>query len=137
MRETLHPAGKSAIIGQTDENGGSSSEIGKDAITVSTYWVYMSTKRLSENELVEYEVIAGDGLTAGTDFYLVPNTASPLVFLPGVYEMPIRIEWRKSTDFDPNKDNTVRIVLTGTSSNFTLGYPGPAQRNKEYVITKK
>ena len=130
------PFGESFVY-LADENGNTSAEIGRTAATVSTYWVYLSTRRLSEREEVYYEFQVGSGLKEGVDFKQVPTTASPLIFMPGIYEMPVRIEWLSNADLDPAGDNTLRIVLTGTSSGFTLGYPGPAQRGKEYVITKK
>ena len=121
----------------TDENNTTGSEIGKTAVTVSTYWVYLSSEKLAQKEEVTYELVVGDGLQEGVDFKRVAATSSPLVFLPGIYELPVRIEWLNNPNLDPNKDNTLRIVLTGTSSNFTLGYPGPAHLYKEYTITKK
>lgn len=103
----------------------------------NAYSVYLSSRPLAENDSVEvsYEVIAGDGLQEDVD-YKVVTTQNPLVFLPGIYDMPIRIRWMKNR-VDPTKDNTVTIRLTGTNKGYNLGYPGPNHVQSAVVIEKK
>ena len=75
------------------------------------------------------------GLTEDVD-YKVVTTANPLVFLPGINDMPIRIRWLKNP-VDPTKDNTVTIRLTGNSKGYNLGFPGPDHVQSEVVIEKR
>ena len=63
-----------------------------DVNNINTYSVYLSSKPLTENLEVNYQVIVGDGLKSGVDFELVTK-GSTLTFLPGIYDMPIRIRW--------------------------------------------
>ena len=86
---------------------------------------------------MEYEVIAGDGLKEGTDFKIQSSHRSPLTFDPGSYSRPIRVIWYKSSAFDPSKDNTLTIRLTGCSDpSIILGYPGPSKKFSQHVVTK-
>ena len=103
----------------------------------NAYSVYLSSRPVAENDSVEvsYEVIVGDGLQEDVD-YKVVTTQNPLVFLPGIYDMPIRIRWMKNP-VDPTKDNTVTIRLTGTNKGYNLGYPGPNHVQSAVVIEKK
>lgn len=117
------------------ESGASSTVVMSDAKVVNTYTVYLSSRALSDNLEVSYEIIVGDGLTAGLDYQVV-TTENPLVFLPGIYTMPIRIRWMEHR-VDPSKDNTVTIRLTGNNKGFTLGYPGPDHLQKELIIEKR
>ena len=50
--------------------------------------------------------------------------------------MPIRIRWMEHT-VDPTKDNTLTIRLVSNSQNFTMGYPGPDESQRQLVITKE
>lgn len=103
----------------------------------NAYSVYLSSRPLAENDSVEvsYEVIAGDGLQEDID-YKVVTTQNPLVFLPGIYDMPIRVRWMKNP-VDPAKDNTLTIRLTGNSKGYHLGYPGPGHVQSQVVIEKR
>lgn len=117
------------------EGGASSVVVLSNVKNVNTYYVYLSSRPLTTNLTVSYEVIVGGGLQAGVDFELV-NPASEITFLPGIYEMPVRVRWLEHT-VDPSKDNTLTIRLTGNSMNFTMGYPGPDALQRELVITKE
>lgn len=101
----------------------------------NTYSVYLSSRPITDSLEVSYEVIVGNGLTEDVD-YKVVTTANPLVFLPGINDMPIRIRWLKNP-VDPTKDNTVTIRLTGNSKGYNLGFPGPDHVQSEVVIEKR
>lgn len=117
------------------EDGTKETRLADNVSDEKTYYIYMSSGLLNRNVTVDYEIITGDGLTKGTDYEISSSTSSPITFIPGIYRMPIRIVWKKNR-IDPTKDNTMRIVLTGCSENFTLGYPGPDQNNKQHLITR-
>nr|WP_320059082.1 hypothetical protein [uncultured Bacteroides sp.] len=117
------------------ESGASKAVVGSNVNNINTYSVYLSSKPLAENVEVFYEMVVGNGLKQGVDFELVTKGAS-LVFLPGIYDMPIRIRW-KPNKVDESKDNTITIRLLGNSLDLTLGLPGPDGLQKELVIEKK
>ena len=94
-----------------------------DVNNINTYNVYLSSKPLTENLEVNYQVIVGDGLESG----------STLTFLPGIYDMPIRIRWMPN-HLDENKDNTITIRLTGNNQGLTMGLPGPDGLQRDLVI---
>ena len=102
---------------------------------VNAYTVYLSSRALTDNLEVSYEIVVGDGLVSGVDYQVV-TTENPLVFLPGIYTMPIRIRWLEHR-VDPSKDNTVTIRLTGNSKGFALGFPGPDHVQSQLVIEKR
>lgn len=115
--------------------GSSNVTVLTDVNAVNTYTVYLSTKALEQNLTLRYEVLIGDGLQSGVDFELVTQGNS-LTFLPGIYDMPIRIRWLPHR-VDPTKDNTLRIKLTGSDPEVNMGFPGPDHLQSELVITKK
>lgn len=116
------------------QSGAASTVVMSDVKAVNTYYVYLSSPALTENLEVSYEITVGDGLQNGVDYQIV-TTENPLVFLPGIYTMPIRIRWLEHR-VDPSKDNTITIRLTGNSKNFTLGFPGPDHVQSQLVIEK-
>ncbi len=116
-------------------NNVSSETVNYMASSVRTYNIYLSSKPLTENLEVNFQVTAGDGLKEGVDYELV-TTGNTILFLPGIYDMPVRVRWLPSPDLDPSKDNTLTIELVGNNQDFTLGLPGPDQRQKKFVITK-
>ena len=115
--------------------GQSSTVVLSNVRNTNTYSVYLSSTPIVDSLEVSYEVIVGDGLQEDVD-YKVVTTQNPLVFLPGIYDMPIRIRWLKNP-VDPTKDNTVTIRLTGNSKGYNLGYPGPDHKQSEVVIEKR
>lgn len=117
------------------DGGASRVIINSDVNNVNVYNVYLSSKALSANLIVNYEITVGNGLQAGRDFEMV-TTGNSLTFLPGIYDMPIRIRW-KPNRVDPAKDNTLTIRLTGNNMGFTLGLPGPDGLQRELVIEKR
>ena len=101
----------------------------------NAYTVYLSSRPITDSLEVSYEVIVGDGLQEDVDYRIV-TTVNPLVFLPGINDMPIRIRWLQHP-VDPSKDNTVTIRLTGNSKGYNLGFPGPDHVQSEVVIEKR
>ena len=117
------------------DGGASRIVVNSDVQNVNSYNVYLSSRALTKNLEVYYEIIVGDGLQAGRDFELVTQ-GSGLTFFPGIYDMPIRIRW-KPCQVNPSKNNTLTIRLTGTNMGFTVGMPGPDRLKSELVIEKK
>lgn len=117
------------------DGGASRIVVNSDVNNVNTYNVYLSSRALSRNLEVSYEILVGDGLQAGRDFELVTQ-GNTITFLPGIYDMPVRIRW-KPNRVDPTKNNTLTIRLTGNNMGFTLGLPGPDGLQRELVIEKK
>lgn len=101
----------------------------------NAYTVYLSSRPITDSLEVSYEIIVGDGLKEDVD-YKVVTTANPLVFFPGINDMPIRVRWLRNP-VDPEKDNTLTIRLTGNSKGYNLGFPGPDHVQSEVVIEKR
>ena len=117
-------------------NGGLSWVIvSSDVNNVNSYNIYLSSGSLTQNVVVNYEIVVGNGLQAGRDFELV-NPGNTITFLPGIYSMPVRIRW-KPNRVDPTKNNTLTIRLTGNNMDFNLGLPGPDALQRELVIEKR
>jgi len=103
-------------------------------LTETRVVVSASSNYFTEPISVEYEVITGDGITEGVDFRIQSSHSSPLTFSPGTYTLPIRIIWYKAADYDPAKDNTLTLRLTGTSiPEMQLGVPGPDAKRSEFI----
>lgn len=117
------------------DTGQASTVVLSEVKNVNTYFVYLSSPPLSEELIVNYEVIVGDGLQSGVDYEVVTN-GNTLSILPGIYDAPIRIRWMAHR-VDPTKDNTLTIRLTGNSRGFNLGYPGPDHLQSQLVIEKR
>ena len=117
------------------ENNTSSATVNYEGSVIRPYNVYLSSKPLTENLEVTYEIITGNGLKENVDFEVL-NIDRKLIFLPGIYDMPIRIRWIPSLSFDAAKDNTVTIRLLSNSKGYPLGLPGPDHRQKEFIIKK-
>lgn len=117
------------------ENNTSTSIVNESATLTATYNVYFSAKRQTESVDLVYEIIVGDGLKEGVDFELVNKSSRTITFLPGIYDMPIRIKW-KPRPIDPTKDNTLKIRLVSNSKGYNLGLPGPSGNQREFIITK-
>lgn len=99
------------------------------------YKIYLSSKPLDEMLLVQFSIAVGDGLVEGVDYELV-TAVNSLAFLPGIYDMSIRIKWLPHP-VDPSKDNTLTIRLEGNSQDITMGLPGPDEYQRCFVITKQ
>ena len=120
------------IIQADDAAYAATSTVSSQATVVRTYNICLSSKELSENLIVDYSFNVGDGLKAGIDFERV-TTGNQIVFVPGVYSMPIRIRWLPN-EIDPLKAITIRIE--NTSLGFTVGFPGPDQLSRQHTIRK-
>lgn len=112
----------------------SSVRVSQKANMIATYSVYLSAPASNETVTVTYEIIVGDGLKEGVDYQLM-NENNTLTFLPGIYDMPIRIQWI-ANPVDPSKDNTIKIRLISNDKGYTIGLPGPAKNQSELTITK-
>ncbi|WP_298649526.1 hypothetical protein [uncultured Proteiniphilum sp.] len=115
-------------------NESSTVTVSSKANMIGTYNVYLSAPASNETVTVTYEVIVGDGLKEGVDYKWM-NKDNTLTFLPGIYDMPIRIQWIVNP-VDPSKDNTIKIKLISNDKGYTIGLPGPAQNQSELTITK-
>lgn len=107
-----------------------------DVNNINTYSVYLSSKPLTENLEVNYQVIVGDGLKSGVDFELVTK-GSTLTFLPGIYDMPIRHPWNAKSFSENQRSIQITIRLTGNNQGLTMGLPGPDGLQRELVIEKQ
>ncbi len=122
------------VIQADDDAYAATSTVSSQATVVRTYNICLSSKELTENLVVDYSFTVGDGLKAGVDFERV-TTGNQIVFVPGVYSMPIRIRWLPS-EIDASKDNSITIRIENTSLGFTLGFPGPDQLSRQHTIRK-
>lgn len=122
------------IIQADDSSYAATSTVSSQATVVRTYNICLSSKELTENLVVDYSFTIGDGLKAGVDFERM-TTGSQVVFVPGVYSMPIRIRWLPN-EVDTSKDNTVTIRIENTNLGFTIGFPGPDQLSRQHTIRK-
>lgn len=124
--------------------------INSDQQFVGEYMVYINGPAFQEDIVVDYTITVGDGLVAGRDYEIITKEEG-LTFYPNIFDMPIRIRWLRtavhedpedlsspiiSDSLDESKDNTIIIELTGSNTDYTLGYPGP-DRNKRTVVIKK
>ncbi|WP_294079075.1 hypothetical protein [Proteiniphilum sp. UBA5384] len=115
-------------------NESSAVNVSQRANTIGSYNVYLSAPASNETVAVTYEIIVGDGLKEGVDYKLMSND-NTLTFLPGIYDMPIRIQWM-ANPVDSSKDNTIKIKLISNDKGYTIGLPGPAKNQSELTITK-
>lgn len=116
------------------DNNASETTVSSRANTVGTYSVYLSSKETKEPVTVTYEIVAGDGLKESVDYEILTK-GNTLTFLPGIYDMPIRIRWF-SNPIDKTKNNTITIKLVNSDQNYHVGLPGPDKKQSEFTITK-
>lgn len=124
-----------AYVFVTDEYGAEISEVNALSSFVAAYPVSISCRPWKEDLTLSYQIVAGNGLTEGIDYKVVPATASPLTFPNGVYQLAIRIEWLRNP-VDETKDNTLQIILSEVSETLHIGMPGKAKRFATHTITK-
>lgn len=122
------------VVQADDSAYASSSTVSSQATVVRTYNICLSSKELDENVIVDYSFTVGDGLKAGVDFERV-STGNQVVFVPGVYTIPIRIRWLPN-EVDTSKDNTVTIRIENNNLGFTIGFPGPDRLSRQHTIRK-
>lgn len=117
------------------DNNASETTVSSRANTVGTYNVYLSSKETKEPVTVTYEIVIGNGLVENIDYEILTK-GNTLTFLPGIYDMPIRIQWL-SNPIDKSKDNTIEIKLISTDhQDFSVGMPGPDKVQSKFKITK-
>ncbi len=104
------------------------------ARVLGEYKVFLSSKALDKTLTVTYSITPGDGLKEGVDYELVTQ-GTTLDFLPGIYDMPIRVRWLPHT-IDETKQNTLTIRLESNSMNLTMGLPGKSEFQREFIIYK-
>lgn len=111
------------------------STISEAGTITCAYYVHYAGTLADEAITVNYSITAGDGLKEGIDYEIVTK-GGKLNFLPGIYNVPIRIRFMPNT-LDAAKDNTLTIRLESCSvPSITLGMPGPAQNHREMKIYK-
>jgi len=108
--------------------------VSSEAKVLNEYKIYLSSAPLSETLNVEFSIMPGDGLTEGVDYEIV-TAGHILDFLPGIYDMPVRVRWLPHR-VDPAKDNSLIIRIENNSMNLTMGLPGSDQKQRELKITK-
>lgn len=116
-------------------NNQSTETVNYMANATRTYNIYLSSKPLKSNLEVNFQITAGNGLKEGVDYEILTNGNSVL-FLPGIYDMPLRIRWIANPLLDSSKDNTLTITLTGNNQNINIGLPGPDHNQSKFIITK-
>lgn len=102
----------------------------------STYYFYLSSKKIYKNIDIEYSVKSGAGLKEGIDYILL----SPLkktVFMPGIYRMPLRIRWLPHKLAGPDENNTLIIEIKSAGEGINIGFPGPNEIGRRLTIIKK
>ena len=124
------------FVSVSDEKGGETSRVSSSSNNyVVTYYFNLVSEEIKEPLTVYFDVEVGDGLKVGTDLEFQTESRS-VTFNPGIYKRPFRINYLKHT-VDPEKDNTIRIVIKETSDpSIHIGYPGPSAKFSKHVITK-
>lgn len=112
----------------------STTTISAKANVISTYHILLSSKPLTENLIVDFILIAGEGLQEGVDYELL-NSSNRITFLPGIYEMPVRIRWM-ANPLNPGENNSLTIRIENNNLNLTMGLPGAAENQREFTIQK-
>jgi hypothetical protein len=98
------------------------------------YYVYLSSKPLTQNLEVNFDIEVGNGLTRGVDYDIL-TTGTNLTFPTGIYTMPIWIQWLPNP-VDTLKNNTLKIVLKSNNLGFSNGFPGRDHNQSTLTITK-
>ena len=115
-------------------NNVSSVNINSNRKDIVSYYIYLSTKPLAQDMLMDYSIIVGDGLKENVDFKIITQEY-PLIFPSGIYRRPVQIQWLDHV-VDPNLDNTLTIKLIANNLNIPIGFPGPDGRQNELVLQK-
>lgn len=118
-----------------DTSKSSTSTVDEMGEFIGSYYVHYCGILRSNDLEVKYSIIPGDGLKEGIDFEM-ENAGETLKFLPGVYDLPIRISWLPNA-IDTAKDNTLIIRIESCNDHdVIIGYPGPDNKGCELVIRK-
>lgn len=117
------------------DNESSALTVSQNANSIGTYNIYLSSPQFFEPVKVNYTIVAGNGLTEGVDYEII-SASREVSFLPGIYDMPVRIRWL-SNPVDESKNNSITINLVSTDNPaYTIGLPGPDSKQKSLTITK-
>lgn len=115
-------------------NNLSTANINSNRKDIASYYIYLSSKPLDQDMLLDYSIIVGNGLKENVDFKIL-TTEYPMVFPIGITRRPIQIQWLDN-GIDPTKDNTLTIQLNSNNLNVTVGFPGPDANQSELVLEK-
>ena len=96
-----------------------------------TYYVHYSGASLSSALVVDFS-IAANGLVEGVDYEMV-TSGNQLNFMPGIFELPIRIHWMKH-ELNPQQTYSLTLRLESANQDVVLGMPGPDQLSRQIVI---
>lgn len=116
------------------ENDASSVTVSDKANSVGTYNIYLSSPQFFDTVTVNYRVVPGNGLSAGKDYELI-GAGTQVTFLPGIFDMPVRVRWMASP-VDTTKNNSLVIELLNNNKGITMGLPGMDKRQTTFTITK-
>ncbi len=116
------------------KNGESKELISSEADVVSEYFIYFSSKYFNKTVNVFYNIQVGNGLKEYED-YIVLNKLNKITFLPGIYQMPIRIKWLPKK-VEEGDNNSITIKIISNSMNYNIGLPGKDKKQSSFVITK-
>lgn len=116
-------------------NEASTTTVSAKARTTGSYNVYLSSGNFKESVEVTYKIEVGAGLQQGLDYNIL-TPGNKLTFLPGIFDMPIRIQWLPNENLDPTKDNSIKITLVSNNKGYAIGFPGPDHIQSSFIITK-
>lgn len=115
-------------------NNVSTANINANRKDIASYYIYLSSKPLEQDLLLDYSIIVGEGLKENVDFKIL-TTEYPMVFPIGINRRPIQIQWMDNV-VDPLKDNTLTIQLNSNNLDITVGFPGPDANQSKLVLKK-
>jgi len=118
-----------------DLNNSETSTVLSLANTTKEYTFILSSKKRETPLTVDFEIVPGDGLTAGVDYELQQEFSS-VVFEPGEYTKNISIKYLKRK-VDKTMDNTITIRILGADEEISIGIPGNPPKNASHIVTKK
>jgi hypothetical protein len=113
----------------------STTSVNVKANSVASYYVYLSSALALDTVEVVYQMNVGNGLQEGLDFKRV-TTSDTLQFLPGIFAMPVRIQWLPNQNLDWSNDNSIKIALVSNNKGYAIGFPGPMHNQSVLTINK-
>jgi hypothetical protein len=117
------------------DNDAATTTVSEKANAIGTYNIYLSTPQSFDTVTVTYKITVGDGLATGVDYEVI-NETNQVTFLPGIYDMPVRIKWM-AHPIDPAKNNTLTIELISVNNAaYNIGLPGKVAKQNLFTIIK-